>query len=201
MIFIRQSKRIALVAAAVWLSGPLNAQAQDQTPPAKYRKFVVYAGVGPGYFFNNLVTFKDQVKPFQYAFSARIMWEPQHSNLSLGFQTGYYRLYSVSTTQPVEAQITNSTVPIMFVVAMKLPKGFYGQWAMGQSVTYNKVDAQGVQGNHDAKTWSLADFEATLGYRFVQKPRISYAVELKGFYSSGYDNKTLALLFVAGYRL
>lgn len=202
MIFIRQSKKLALVAAVIWLSGhQLHAQVQDSVGPAKYRKFVVYAGVGPSYFFNNLVAFKDQVSSFQYAFTARVMWEPQHSNLSLGFQTGYYRLYSVSTTEPVVAHITNSSVPIMFVVAMKFPKGFYGQWAMGQSVTFNKVEAQGVQGNLDAKTWSLADFEATLGYRFVAKQRISYAAEIKGFYSSKYVNKTLAVLFVVGYRL
>jgi hypothetical protein len=186
---------IAMV-AAIWLMGHrLEAQ------PAAYHKFVVYAGAGPGYFFNNLVVAKDQVRPWQYAFAARVMWEPEHSDLSLGIQTGYYRLYGVKVTQPVDAHITNSSVPILFVIAMRFPKGFYGQWAMGQSITFNHVDAQGVEGNHDAKTWSLADFEATLGYRILAKSRISYAVELKGFYSTAYDNKTLALLFVVGYRL
>ena len=188
------------VAAAIILLSPHDLEAQTE-PLSIYHKFAVYAGLGPSYFLNNLVVFKDQVRPAKYALSVRWMWEPQHSNLSLGIQTGYYRLYSVHVAQPVDAKITNSSVPIMVVIAMKFTGGFYADWAMGQSITFNKVDAQGVQGNLDAKTWSLADFEATVGYRIIQKPKISYAVELKGFYSTGYDNKTLALLFVVGYRL
>lgn len=192
------TKRIAFAAVVVLLSSQrLGAQA---APAAEYHKFAIYAGAGPSVFFNNLIVFKDQVQPLQYAFSLKWMWEP-HSNLSLGVETGYYRLYSVHESQPVDAHITNSSVPILLVIAMKFPRSFYASWAMGQSITFNQVDALGVQGNHDAKTWSFADFEATLGYRITQKRRVSYSVELKGFYSSAYDNKTLALLFVVGYGL
>src|SRR5258705_11741348 len=64
----------------------------------KYHKFSVYAGAGPSYFFNNLVILKDGVSSFKYSISARFMWEPRHSFLSLVFETGYYRLYSVEST-------------------------------------------------------------------------------------------------------
>src|SRR5882757_3090117 len=74
----------------------------------KYHKFSVYAGAGPSYFINNLVILKDDVSNFKYAISARLMWEPQHSFVSLGFETGYYRLYSVKSAQP-KGDVTNSS--------------------------------------------------------------------------------------------
>jgi hypothetical protein len=183
-----------------------HAMAQNEQTDT-YRKFAVYAGVGPSYFFNNLQLFSKNVKPFQYAASVRFMWEPRHSLLSLGIETGYYRLYSVSDTvsnssgQVTQANVTNTSVPIMFVVSMKFSKKFYADWGMGQSITFNKVSASGLNTNHNATTWSYSDFQATVGYRFVQKERISYAAEFKGYYSSGYENATIALLFIVGFRL
>jgi hypothetical protein len=195
--------RLIFILCMSLLAGRSMAQSDQME---KYRKFAVYAGVGPSYFFNNLVAFKNDVNSFNYAISARVMWEPEHSFLSLGFETGYYRIYTANSTVTVNgastnAHVSNSSVPLQFVVSMKFSKQIYADWAMGQSITFNQVDAQGVQTNHDATTWSLADFSATIGYRFIQKARISYAAEFKGFYSSSYANGTIALLFIVGYRL
>jgi hypothetical protein len=173
----------------------------DSLQSGKYRKWAIYGGVGPSYFFNNLVALKNNVNSFQYAASVRIMWEPENSVLSLGFETGYYRLYTVHVTQPSEAHVSNSSVPLFLVLSMKFSTKFYANWSMGQSITFNQVSAVGYDNDHNATTISLADFSATVGYRFVQKKRISYAAELKGFYSSSYANGTLALLFIVGYRL
>lgn len=183
------------------ISGRLLAQ-NGEGETGKYHKFSVYAGAGPSYFINNLVIAKDDVSNFKYAISARVMWEPQHSFVALGFETGYYRLYSVKSRSPQpKADITNSSVPLMFVVSMKFSKKFYANWAMGQTITFNKVSNTDSSLNYNANTWSLSDFSATFGYRFVQKPNISYAAELKGFYSSGYQNATIALLFIVGFKL
>jgi hypothetical protein len=184
--------------------------AQNELAPGEvtYHKFALYGGVGPSFFFNNLKTFKEQVNPWGYSASLRVMWEPEHSFLALGFETGYYRIYSASgnvvdsmSGQQTNAHVTNSSVPLLFVVSMKFSKKIYANWSMGQSITFNKVNSPGFDTNHNANTWSLADFSATLGYRFIQKARISYAAELKGFYSSSYSNGTVAVLFIVGYRL
>ena len=167
----------------------------------KYRHFAIYAGVGPSYFFNNLTVFKNDVNTLGYEFSFRFMWEPRGSFLSLGFETGYYRIYSVSSSQPVNAHVTNSEVPLQFVVSMKFSKQFYASWSMGQSLQYNIVSAPDNPNNFNNHITSLADFTATVGYRFVQKERISYAAEFKGYYSSAYANGTIALVFIVGYRL
>ena len=166
----------------------------------KYHKFAIYAGAGPSYFLNNLVILKDGVSSFKYAISARIMWEPQHSFVSLGFETGYYRLYSVKSTDP-KGDVTNSAVPLLFVASMKFSKKIYVNWSMGQSLNYNKISNTDSAYNFNSHYLSPADFAVTVGYKFVQKPTISYAAEVKGFYSSKYDNETIAILFIVGFRL
>ena len=195
--------KLILVIFTFFIVGHTMAQSEQGE---KYRKFVIYAGAGPSFFFNNLQLFSKNVKPWQYAISARFMWEPEFSKLSLGIETGYFMLYSVTDTltaqgQTTTAHVTNASVPILFVVSMKFSKKLYGKWGMGQSITFNKVSATGINTNHDASTWSFSDFTATIGYRFIQKPRLSYAAEFKGFYSSGYQNATVALLFIVGFRL
>jgi hypothetical protein len=170
------------------------------TEPPKYRKFAVYAGVGPSYFFNNVVTFKDDVNSLNYSFSLRVMWEPEHSFVSLGIETGYFLMYTVNSSQP-KAHVSNSSIPLLFCVSMKFSNKLYADWAMGQGFLSSKVDASGSTDNFNSSSTSLADFTATIGYRFIQKSRISYAAELKGYYSSGYNNTTIAALFIVGYRL
>jgi hypothetical protein len=182
-----------------FLTGKSFAQ-NGEGETGKYHKFSVYAGAGPSYFFNNLVILKDGVSSFKYAISARFMWEPQHSFVSLGFETGYYRLYSVKSTDP-KGDVTNSAVPLLFVASMKFSKKIYVNWSMGQSLNYNKISNTDSAYNFNSSYLSPADFAVTVGYRFVQKPTISYAAEVKGFYSSKYDNETIAILFIVGFRL
>jgi hypothetical protein len=191
--------KIILAITFCFIAGRSIAQ-NGEGVTGKYHAFAVYAGAGPSYFFNNLVILKDDVSSFKYAISARVMWEPEHSFVSLGIETGYFRLYSVHSTQP-KADVTNSTIPLQFVVGMKFSQRVYATWAMGQSFTINKVSNTDSSYNFNNTVASLADFSATIGYKFVTKPKISYAAEIKGFYSSKYENATIALLFIVGFKL
>src|SRR5450432_858583 len=194
-----------IITVAVCFIG-LQSLAQSTEQPEKYRKFSLYGGVGPSYFFNNLIAFKNDVTPWGYAFSFRAMWEPKHSFLSLGFETGYTRLYSATSTivvggQSTNATVKNSNIPLMLCVSMKFSPKVYANWSMGQSISLSKVSSPGNSRNFNSSTTSLSDFIATFGYRFIQKSRISYAAEARGYYSSSYANGTVALLFVVGYKL
>jgi hypothetical protein len=61
------------------------AQTTDSASVKKNHRFTLYAGVGPNFYFNNLVLAKDDVNELSYSFVGRIMWEPEH-NLSLGIE-------------------------------------------------------------------------------------------------------------------
>jgi hypothetical protein len=177
----------------------LRGIAQSEKPPReKKHRFSFYGGVGPSFFFNNLVTSKNEVNPWGYSFIGRFMWEPPFA-LSLGIETGYLRLYSVNYSQPINAHVTNSLIPFQVVVSMKLLKYYYANFAMGQSVLLNRANAEGY-GNFNANNVSLGDFSFTLGGRHKYKSRVSIGGEAKFYLSSGYNNATISILFMAGYN-
>jgi hypothetical protein len=174
----------------------MMAQKEPPTDNSKHQ-FSVYLGTGPNVYFNNLQLAKDRVNVVNYSFTGRFMWEPGHF-LSLGLETGYYRLYSLKTTGPDNAFISNSAIPIQIVVSMKFLRSCYFNVSMGQSLLFNEASAS-AYGNFDARSFSLGDFTGTLGYKYPLKGRFSIGAETKYFYSSRANDCSLALVFIGGY--
>ena len=179
--------------------GEVYAQTGDAA--VKKHRWTVSGGIGPNYFINNLQLAEDRVTELNYSFVARLMWEPEYF-LSLGFETGYNRLYSISSDGPIigTVSIVNAAVPIQLVISVKFLKKFYCNFNMGQAILYNNVSTS-KHGNFDASVLSLGDFAATIGYRKDISERFMLGTELKGYYSGKLEDKNIALLFMAGYRL
>ncbi len=171
-------------------------RAQDATPEKRHRNSV-YLGVGPNYYFNNLVALKNQVNEFNYSFVARYMWEPEHL-LSIGFETGYYRLYNIKLNGANHTSIRNSAIPFQLVVGTRFLKNYYFNFAIGRSLLINDITTD-VDGDYDASVLSLADFSTTVGYKKRLNERISLSSELKWYYASKASDMNLALAFVVGY--
>ena len=175
-----------------------------QTNDAKSVKthhFTFYAGVGPNYYFNNLVLAKNKVNEFNYSFIGRIMWEPKH-NLSLGIESGYNQLYTLNADLPAprgNVHIVNVAIPIRIVVSMKFYQHFYASFNMGQSILLNKVRTS-EYGTIDASTLSFGDFGLDIGYKRLINDRIYLGSEIKGSFSSKLQDKNIALVFFAGFR-
>jgi hypothetical protein len=177
-----------------------QATAQNKiTTEKKDRRYTVYGGVGPSYYFNNLAVGKDGVHAYGYSVVGRFMWEPEYF-LSLGVETGYFRLYTADyATSTNSAHVSNAVVPIQLIISMKFLKNYYCNFSMGQSILINKVTTT-AKGNFDATTVSLGDFGLTVGYRHTMSERIFLGTELKGYYASKLDDKNIALAFMCGYR-
>jgi hypothetical protein len=175
----------------------LMAQTNDNKPPKK-RRFAFYAGVGPNYYFNNLVIGKNLVNELNFSAVGRFMWEPEHL-LSIGIESGYVRLYTMDANGPGHAHIVNSAIPIQLVISMKFLKSFYFNFTLGQSKLLNKVTSDS-SGDFNTSAWSLADFGGTVGYKYKLKNRISVGAEAKYFYSTGFIDRNIALVFMIGYR-
>lgn len=165
----------------------------------KTHRFTLYAGLGPNYYFNNLVLAKSQVNEINYSFVTRFMWEPEHF-LSLGFETGYNRLYTVKGTESngSSLHIVNAAIPLHGVVTMKFSPHFYGSFNMGQSIIINKANT--ANGQTNGSTFSPADFGLTAGYKKTISPRMLLGAELKGFYSTKLEDSNIGLIIMAGYR-
>lgn len=168
---------------------------------AKTHHFTFYAGVGPNYYFNNLVLAKNKVNEFNYSFIGRIMWEPKH-NLSLGIESGYNQLYTLNADLPAphgNVHIVNVAIPIRIVVTMKFYQHFYASFNMGQSILQNKISTS-EYGTIDASTLSLGDFGLDIGYKRLINDRIYLGSEIKGSFSSKLQDKNIALVFFGGFR-
>jgi hypothetical protein len=178
-----------------------SASAQQDDKWTQDHKWVLYTGIGPNYYFNNLVKGTDKVNEVNYSFAARLMWEPEH-RLSIGFETGYYRLYSLSGFNPVTGDVTivNASIPLQVVVSMKFFNNFYGNFNMGHAILLNNVRTT-IQGDFSATTISPGDFSVTAGYRKLWSKRFYIGAEIKGYYSTKLDDKNIALLFMSGYKL
>ena len=168
---------------------------------AKVHRWVVYGGIGPNYYFNNLDLASKRVNELNYAFVARLMWEPEYF-LSLGFETGYNRLYSMTGDSPQtgHVKIVNAAIPIQLVVSMKFGQHYYANFNVGQAILLNKVSTEFL-GNYDASVVSFGDFSLSAGYRRNLGERFTIGAELKGYYSTKLDDKNIGLIFMGGYRL
>jgi len=173
----------------------IDATAQSTSSDKKIRHWVFYGGVGPNFYFNNLVLGKDQVNAFNYSFVGRIMWEPEY-RLSIGLESGYNRLYTIKNS---DVHIINCSVPIQAVVSIKFLKTFYGNFSYGRSILVNKVSSTNY-GNFDATAVSLADVTLTVGYKRKLNDRISLGAETKFYYASKANDENLALVFMCGYN-
>lgn len=190
--------KILLVALTCIFS--LSANAQTETDASYKHHFTFYAGVGPNFYFNNLVLAKNYVNEYNYSVIGRIMWEPEH-NLSLGIESGYYKLYSmdIDVTNTESVRIVNAAIPIQVVVSMKFFENYYASFYVGQSILKNMVSTTS-KGDFNASTISLGDFAAAIGYKRLISERFYAGTEVKGYYSAKLQDKNIALVFLGGYR-
>ncbi len=192
--------RTPLIFALVCLTTIAFAQAPEATEKPKHR-WVLYGGIGPNVYLNNLEVASDKVKPVNYTFVARLMWEPEYF-LRLGLETGYNQLYTMSGSHPVtgDVSIVNSVIPLQGVIQMRFLENFYGNFNLGFGILLNNVTTQNL-GNFDDSVVSLGDFAVAVGYRKDMSERFTLGAELRGTYSGKLQDRNIALVFMAGYRL
>ncbi len=189
-----------LIAIGIGITSKGNAQELPTVNKKKKHKYSLYMGVGPNYYFNNLVLAKDYVRELNYSFVTRFMWEPEFF-VSLGFETGYNKLYTVKGDPAATngTKIVNASIPIQFIISMKFLKVFYGNFTMGQAIRLNKVTTN-ASGDYNASNFSLGDYGIGVGYKKSISNKFSIGTELKGYYSSKLEDRNMALLFMAGYK-
>lgn len=190
---------MTLLCCASWIAG-FAQEPKSLGAVKKDHRFTLYAGLGPSYYLNNLVLAKKHVNEFNYAFVTRFMWEPEHF-LSLGFETGYNRLYTVSSTDEntgASVHIVNAAIPLHGVISMKFSEHFYGGFNMGQAILLNKTTTSTAKNN--ASSFSTTDFGLTAGYKKRIGSRMLLGAELKGYYSFKFEDRNIGLIVMAGYR-
>jgi hypothetical protein len=137
-------KKILIASMFLLLAGSSAVSAQDQDTVKKARTNYYSLSVGAGWscYINSMQIGKNDINPNSAAVSLRFFWEPGNSLLSLGLETGYFRLFKaekeVSPGQTSTAK--TDVIPLTLLVRMHVIDHFYVTAGMGLAVTVNKVD-------------------------------------------------------------
>jgi hypothetical protein len=160
--------------------------------------FTGYISAGPNFYFNNIKTFGDHVKPLNYCFFGRIMWNSAYL-VSLGVETGYNKFYRVGGFANDEIKATLGAIPLHLVIGMRFVKSFYSNFSFGPSLLFDAASSGTVENSVHNKVLSLADGSICLGYRKRLGRDFTIGAELKFNFSTKAQDLNLALPIVLSY--
>lgn len=153
-----------IIILLIFLSLPsLYAAKKDSTKVASLNHYSLTVGVGWAHYVNTLEIGKDNASINSAGVSLKFFWEPEH-RLSLGLETGFYRLYKVkmSTETDAQGEATMSAMPLLLNIRMRIVDNFYLSAGGGLAIMFNKVNLGGEKIN--SNILSLSNFQVSGSY-------------------------------------
>ena len=130
--------------------------------------------------------------------SFRFMWEPEH-RLSLGVETGYYKVYEVQLLESKQVNTASlSVIPVLFRVQMRVFKRFFASAATGVSFHHASVNALGNQSESETMAFSNLQFSA--GYIYPITKQFGLGLEAKFLSENKTEDMILSFEAVARYQ-
>ena len=181
----------------IMYSGPVSAQ--DSLPQTHRNHYSLAVGLGFSHYFNTLQIAKDFANPNSGTVSFRFFWEPEHL-LSLGLETGYFRLFKVEKQISSESTSTATMdiVPLFLLVRMRVVDYFYVTAGMGLAMMINKVS---LDRDINSTFFSLSNFKFGASYLHPVGKKFFAGVELETDNIGKTNDWTFAAQFVGGIRL
>lgn len=132
---------------------------------ARKNYYSLTAGVGWAHYINSLEIGKDNATINSIGISVKFFWEPEH-RLSLGLESGFYRLYKVKLKSIAEAsgQATMSAIPLLLVVRMRIVDHFYLSVGGGMAMMFNKVT--GIDNKVTSNILSMSNYQCSGSYLY-----------------------------------
>lgn len=146
----------------------------------------IYVSTGVSHYINTLQLDPSRVglKQNFSCSSFKFMWEPEH-RLSLGVETGYYKVYEVQLVEGKDINTASlNVIPILFCVQMRVFKRFFATIGTGISIHHSQVN---YLNNHaESQTLAFSNLQFSAGY--IHPITRQLALGLKGQFLS--ENKT-----------
>ena len=126
------------------------------------------------------------------------MWEPEH-RLSLGIETGYYKVYEVQLLDSKQVNTASlAIIPVLFRVQMRVFKRFFASVATGVSFHHASVNALGNQSESETMAFSNLQFSA--GYLYPITKQFGLGLEAKFLSENKTEDMILSFEAVARYQ-
>ena len=125
--------------------------------------YTLTIGAGWTHYINNLEMGGQNLQKDYAGVSLKFFWEPEH-RLSLGLETGYYKLFMAKgqLTDNTTGQVDRSIVPVLFLIRMRIIDNVHLGIGTGLALIMNKT-AGGKQ-KVLTETISLSNFELSGAY-------------------------------------
>ena len=113
--------------------------------------------------------------------SLKFFWEPEH-RLSLGLETGYYKLFTAKgqLTDNTTGQVDRSIIPLLFLIRMRIIDNVHLGVGTGIALITNKT--LGGQQKVVTETISLSNFELSGAYIYPLSKHWLLGGEVKFFH-------------------
>lgn len=147
----------------VLLTAQVVQAAKKDSARVSLNHYSLTIGVGWTHFINSLVIGKDNASINSAGVSLKFFWEPEH-RLSLGLETGFYKLYSVKgkTNPDISGQASMSVIPLLLTLRMRIVDHFYLSVGAGLAAMFNKVT--GFDTRINSTIWSLSNYQYSGSY-------------------------------------
>jgi hypothetical protein len=153
-------------------------------------------GAGYGHYFNSLSTVgNENISNNNPASTAKLIWQTEHK-LRLGLESGYYFVYSTTSSNIETLNTRLSVIPMFLNVSMKVYKNFEVFFSTGYAAMLYKTESPGVLITDN----NLSEYNISLGvlYNLPINKSFDLFTEIKYLYiGNTFDNHVSGLIGVS----
>ena len=124
----------------------------------------IYVSTGISHYINTLQLDPSRVglKQNFSCSSFKFMWEPEH-RLSMGVETGYYKVYEVQLAEGKDINTASlNVIPILFCVQMRIFKRFFA--AIGTGISIHHAQVNYLNNHAESQTLAFSNLQFSAGY-------------------------------------
>ena len=166
-------KTITFIILIFFLFNPAFAADKDSTK-VSLNRYSLSIGAGWTHYINTLEIGKDFAKTNSAGIALKFYWEPEH-RLSLGLETGFYRLYKLKGE--TTGQITMSALPLLLNIRMRIVDNFYLSAGAGLAIMFNKIT--GLDKDLTNQILSLSNYQFSGSYLYPVNKHWNFGGEFK----------------------
>jgi hypothetical protein len=148
--------------------------ADKDSTKVSLNRYSLSIGGGWAHYINTLEIGKDAAKTNSAGITLKFFWEPEH-RLSLGLETGFYRLYKLKGEN--SGQITMSALPLLLNIRMRIVDNFYLSAGAGLAIMFNKIT--GVDKDLSNQILSLSNYQFSGSYIYPINKHWNFGGEFK----------------------
>lgn len=157
------ARRQLIIFLLILSAATVGQAAKKDSTKVSLNHYSLTVGIGWSHYINTLEIGKDEATTNSLGVSLKFFWEPEH-RLSLGLESGFYRLYSVrsKTYTDLTGQASMSAIPLFLTIRMRIIDNFYLSAGAGLALMFNKVT--GFDNKVTSTILSLSNYQFSGSY-------------------------------------